>query len=180
MQRRRGPTRDHTRRVVSAARGGGLEGPLEASEAAMDPPPAPKDQTRPATYWPDPHLLLREPSSASALCTSQKSCAGVTAEKFQLFHFFFFEARCEARKTKSSLRSWLARSRGRSIEGEARSTRLGAWEAPGRGAPGGVSGSVWVAAAQPSAPPELTRPRAWTPPRWLLSSLLLSPSGHSP
>ena len=80
MQRRRGPTRDHTRRVVSAARGGGLEGPLEASEAAMDPPPAPKDQTRPATYW--PHLLLREPSSASALCTSQKSCAGVTAEKF--------------------------------------------------------------------------------------------------
>ena len=67
MQRRRGPVRDPKRRVGSVARGGGLEGPLEASEAAMDPPPAPKDQTRPATYWPDPHLLLREPSSASAL-----------------------------------------------------------------------------------------------------------------
>ena len=178
MQRRRGPTRDHTRRVVSAARGGGLEGPLEASEAAMDPPPAPKDQTRPATYW--PHLLLREPSSASALCTSQRVVLVSLPKSFNFSIFFFFEARCEARKTKSSLRSWLARSRGRSIEGEARSTRLGAWEAPGRGAPGGVSGSVWVAAAQPSAPPELTRPRAWTPPRWLLSSLLLSPSGHSP
>ena len=178
MQRRRGPVRDHTRRVGSAARGGGLEGPLEASEAAMDPPPAPKDQTRPATYWPHPHLLLPEPSSASALCTSGKLVLVSLPKSFNFS--IFFEARCEARKSKSSLRSWLARSRGRSIEGGARSTRLGAWEAPGRGAPGGVSGSVWAAAAQPSAPPELTRPRAWTPPRWLLSSLLLSPSGHSP
>ena len=68
-------------------------------------------------FFQNPPLLLR-----SAL-HFWKACAGVTAEKFNFS--IFFEARCEARKSKSSLRSWLARSRGRSIEGEATINAIG-------------------------------------------------------
>ena len=64
-------------------------------------------------FFQNPPLLLR-----SALLESLCWCH---CRKVLTFPFFFVEAR----KNKSSLRSWLARSRGRSIEGEATINAIG-------------------------------------------------------